>query len=45
MLAGRRLGHAQFSGDEDGAHAVFDKVAIHLRREVPGGVLEPLQYL
>jgi|SRR5450631_2887354 hypothetical protein len=43
MLAAGRLADAEFLGNELGAHAVPDQVAIALRREMRLRVTEPLQ--
>lgn len=39
------LGDAEFLGEQDGADAVFDEVAVELRGEVGTGALEPLEDL
>jgi hypothetical protein len=45
VLTHRRLADAEFFGDEHAADAVVDQVAIDLRPEVRGRVLEPLENL
>ena len=43
MFARGGLAHSQLPGDKNGADAVLDQVAIHLRRKVPRRVLEPVE--
>src|SRR5580704_10800265 len=45
MLAAGRLADAQLLRDEQGAHAVFDQIAVALRREAGHRVTQPLEDL
>src|ERR1700728_122334 len=45
VLAAGRRAHAELLRDEQRAHAVFDEVAVALRREVGRRVTQPLQDL
>jgi len=41
VLAHRGLAHSQLLGDEQSADSVLLEIPVHLRPEVPGGLLEP----
>src|SRR5215831_17920668 len=43
VLAHGRLTQPELLGDEQPAHAVFDQIAVHLRTEVPGRLLQPAE--
>jgi hypothetical protein len=45
MLAQCRLTDAEFLGDQQATHAIFHKVAVDLRTEMPRRLLEPVEDL
>src|SRR3569833_67158 len=45
VLAQGRRRNPELVGDEEAAHAVLHEVAIHLRRNMPSVLAQPIEYL
>jgi len=45
VLAGGGLTHVELPGDQHAAYAVLHQIPVHLRREMPAGVLQPVENL